>query len=120
MEEQTEQEINSGRTARLVAKVLGPKPVEFTAAMWSFTYFFCILGSYYMLRPVREAMAVASGPETIPYLFVGTFVTMLVATPLFGWVASRYPRKQFLPWVYYFFTINILIFWALFAYAVDR
>ena len=116
----TIKQIYSRRIAALVAKVLGPKPIEFAAAGWSFTYFFCILGSYYMLRPVREAMAVASGPETIPYLFVGTFVTMLIATPLFGWVASRYSRKQFLPWVYYFFIINILIFWALFTYTVDR
>jgi AAA family ATP:ADP antiporter len=104
--------------ALLVTRVLGAKPGEFAAAAWSFTYFFCILGSYYMLRPVREAMAVTSGPETIPYLFAGTFVTMLAITPVFGWIASRYPRKTFLPWVYYFFIINILIFWALFSYAI--
>lgn len=106
--------------ATLVTRVLGAKSGEFAAAAWSFTYFFCILGSYYMLRPVREAMAVASGPETIPYLFAGTFVTMLTITPVFGWIASRYPRKVFLPWVYYFFILNILTFWALFSYAIDR
>jgi AAA family ATP:ADP antiporter len=104
----------------LITRIFGIKPGEFAAAAWSFTYFFCVLGAYYMLRPVREAMAVQSGPETIPYLFAGTFVTMLVATPIFGWVASRYARKQFLPWVYYFFIANILIFWAAFSYTVDR
>lgn len=106
--------------ARYIAKLLGVKPVEFTAAAWSFIYFFCVLASYYMLRPVREAMAVQSGPETIPYLFVGTFVTMLIATPIFGWVASRYARKQFLPWVYYFFILNILMFWGAFTYALNQ
>jgi len=105
---------------QLVTRILGVKPGEFAAAAWSFTYFFCILGAYYMLRPVREAMAVQSGPETIPYLFVGTFVTMLVATPIFGWVASRFPRKTFLPWVYYFFILNILVFWGTFSHAIDR
>ncbi len=104
----------------LITRIFGIKPGEFAAAAWSFTYFFCVLGAYYMLRPVREAMAVQSGPETIPYLFAGTFVTMLVATPIFGWVASRYARKQFLPWIYYFFIANILIFWAAFSYAVGR
>jgi AAA family ATP:ADP antiporter len=104
--------------AALVSRVLGARPGEYAAAAWSFTYFFCILGGYYMLRPVREAMAVESGPETIPYLFMGTFATMLVATPVFGWVASKFPRRIFLPWVYYFFIANILIFWALFSRAV--
>lgn len=106
--------------ARVIASLLGVKPVEFSAAAWSFIYFFCILGSYYMLRPVRDAMAVQSGPETIPYLFMGTFVTMLIVTPIFGWVASRYARKQFLPWVYYFFILNILMFWVAFTYALNQ
>jgi AAA family ATP:ADP antiporter len=39
---------------------------------------------------------------------------------MFGWIASRYPRKQFLPWVYYFFIANILIFYAAFSYAQDQ
>lgn len=106
--------------ARVIASLLGVKPAEFSAAAWSFIYFFCILSSYYMLRPVREEMAVQSGPETIPYLFAGTFVTMLLATPIFGWVASRYTRKQFLPWVYYFFILNILMFWGAFSYALNQ
>jgi len=103
----------------LITRVLGPKSGEFGAAAWSFTYFFCILGAYYMLRPVREAMAVNSGPETIPILFTGTLVSSLVATMVFGWLTSRFTRKQFLPWVYYFFVSNILIFWAAFATAVE-
>lgn len=110
----------SGGLATFVSRVLGARPGEYAAAAWSFTYFFCILGSYYMLRPVREAMAVESGPETIPYLFMGTFVTMLLATPVFGWIASRFPRRVFLPWVYYFFVLNILIFWALFSRAISE
>jgi AAA family ATP:ADP antiporter len=64
-------------------------------------------------------MAVGSGPNTIPYLFIGTFITMLFATSVFGWVASRYPRRVFLPWVYLFFISNILIFWFVFTQAID-
>jgi AAA family ATP:ADP antiporter len=95
-------------------RILGIERHEYVAVVWSFAYFF-----YYILRPVREAMAVGSGPDTIPYLFIGTFVTMLVATPIFGWVASRFPRRTFLPWVYLFFISNILIFWFVFSRAVD-
>ncbi len=101
-------------------KILDLEPHEYIAVAWSFAYFFCVLSSYYILRPVREAMAVGSGPDTIPYLFIGTFVAMLLVTPIFGWVASRFPRRKFLPWVYLFFISNILIFWAVFSLAVDR
>jgi AAA family ATP:ADP antiporter len=99
--------------------VLSLERHEYVAVAWSFAYFFCVLSSYYVLRPVREAMAVGSGADTIPYLFIGTFVAMLLATPVFGWVASRFPRRVFLPWVYLFFITNILIFWFVFSQAVE-
>ncbi|MBT8083216.1 MAG: MFS transporter [Gammaproteobacteria bacterium] len=95
--------------------VFGIKRDEAVAVAWSFAYFFCVLSSYYIIRPVREEMAVGSGPNTIPYLFIGTFVTMIFATSAFGWVASRFPRRVFLPWVYLFFISNMLIFWVVFS-----
>ena len=59
---------------------------EYLAVAWSFVYFFCVLSSYYMLRPVRETMAVESGVENVPWLFASTFVVMLIVAPLYGWV----------------------------------
>ena len=107
------------RIRRLVFEdILGLEEREYVAVAWSFAYFFCVLSSYYILRPVRESMAVGSGPNTIPWLFFGTFVAMIVVTPIFGWVTSRFSRHQFLPWVYVFFISNILIFWVLFSIAV--
>jgi len=106
------------RTA-LFGKLLGIEQHEYMAVAWSFGYFFCVLSSYYILRPVREAMAVGSGPNTIPFLFLATFVIMVLVTPIFGWVASRYPRRTFLPWIYLFFLSNILIFWFVFSSRID-
>ena len=99
----------------LLSEIFGVQRHELIAVAWSFAYFFCVLASYYIIRPVREEMAVGSGPNTIPYLFIGTFVAMIFATSAFGWVASRYPRRKFLPWVYLFFISNMLIFWAVFS-----
>jgi AAA family ATP:ADP antiporter len=109
---------NSSARDGLLKRVLGVERHELYGVAWSFLYFFCILSSYYMLRPMRENMGVASGFETIPILFSSTFVVMLIATPIFGWVASRYPRRTFLPWVYGFFALNILIFYGVFSYAI--
>ena len=105
-------------TSPFLGRVLGIERHERVAVAWSFAYFFCILSSYYMLRPMREAMGVESGAASIPYLFTTTFVVMMLASPVFGWIASRYPRRRFLPWVYYFFAANILAFYLAFRYAI--
>lgn len=106
--------------ANLFDRIFGLERHEYFAVAWSFVYFFCVLSAYYMLRSIRESMAITGGVQNIPWLFSATFAVMLIATPIFGWVASRYLRRQFLPWVYYFFAANILLFWAGFSYAVNN
>ncbi|MFQ6004984.1 MAG: NTP/NDP exchange transporter [Woeseia sp.] len=112
MQERATQNSVIGRVARF----LGLRRGELVAVAWSFVYFFSLLSAYYMLRSIREAMAIVSGVQNIPWLFTGTFFGMMLATVVFGWVTSRYSRKQFLPWIYYFFILNILIFFAAFTY----
>lgn len=85
---------------------------ELKALLWAFAYFFCLLSSYYILRPLRDEMGVRSGVENLQWLFSATFFAMLAAAPLFGAVVSRLPRRRFIPWVYRFFTVNILLFFA--------
>ena len=38
---------------------------------------------------------------------------MTVAIPLFGWISSHFPRRQFLPYVYSFFIIMLVLFYFL-------
>jgi AAA family ATP:ADP antiporter len=106
---------NDEMRPNLFERMFGIERHEYAAVAWSFFYFFCVLSAYYILRPVRETMGVGSGTNTLPYLFMASFAIMLLATPVFGWIASRYPRKVFLPWVYGFFIVNVLVFWAVFA-----
>ena len=87
---------------------------EGRAVFWSFVYFFSLLSSYYILRPIRDEMGVTAGIDQMHWLFTGTFIAMLMVVPLFGWITSRYQRKQFLPYTYYFFIFNILLFYFLF------
>ncbi len=90
------------------------EPDEIRALLWSFSYFFSLMCSYYILRPMRDEMGITGGVEHLQWLFTGTFLAMLAAVPLFGWVTSRYPRKQFLPLVYLFFIACLLLFFGLF------
>jgi len=105
------------------------------ALWWSFLYFFCLLSGYYVLRPVREAMAASPDVEavfpssmiaffaargvplkefTLQVLFTCTFLSMLLLQPLYGALVSRYPRRVFLPVVYGFFIATLLLFYVLF------
>jgi AAA family ATP:ADP antiporter len=107
------------RKTSLISELLGVEKHEYVAVAWSAAFFFCILSSYYIIRPVRETMAVGSGTNTIPILFTSVFLVMMIATTVFGWIASRYPRRIFLPWLYAFFVTNILAFWIVFSRLVS-
>ncbi len=97
----------------MLKQIVDVKSGEARALWWSFAYFFCLLCSYYILRPVRDEMGIQGGVSNLEWVFTGTFVAMLVAVPIFGAVAARFPRQKLLPIVYYFFIINILIFYVL-------
>jgi AAA family ATP:ADP antiporter len=99
---------------RRLERLVKVEPEEIRALLWSFSYFFALLCSYYIVRPMRDEMGIAGGVEHLQWLFTGTFLTMLAAVPLFGWVTSRFPRKKFLPLVYLFFIANLLLFFGLF------
>src|SRR4051794_14048939 len=88
--------------------------------LWSFAYFFCLLASYYILRPLRDEMGVAGGIRNLQWLFTATFVTMLAAVPCYGALVARVPRRRFIPLVYHFFVANLAIFWLLLELGVDR
>jgi len=86
---------------------------EGRALFLSFSYFFSLLCSYYIIRPMRDEMGIVGGVENLQWLFTGTLVAMTAAIPLFGWVSSRFPREKFLPYIYLFFIVMLLLFYGL-------
>lgn len=89
---------------------------EWRAVALSFTYFFCVLAAYYVIRPVREQLAAAVGSTSLVWFFSATFVATLLLTPVFAWMVSRWPRRVVVPLVYLFFIACLLAFVPLFAY----
>ncbi|MGB4067320.1 MAG: MFS transporter [Nitrospira sp.] len=89
------------------------KREEFVPLVWAFVYFFCLLCGYSILRPVRDEMAIEGGLKHLPWMMTATFLTMLAATPLFGWLSARCSRYRLLLIVYGFFIVNLLAFYAL-------
>jgi AAA family ATP:ADP antiporter len=57
---------------------------------------FLILTTYYLIKPVREALilSVPGGPELKSYSAAGQALLLLLAVPAYGWLASRISRMR--------------------------
>ncbi|WP_437972531.1 MFS transporter [Sorangium sp. So ce260] len=104
----------------LLRRVCDVRDGEVSALLWSFAYFFCVLFSYYMLRPVREEMGISGGMDRLPWLFTAVFASMLAAVPAFSALVARLPRRRFIPIVYRFFASNLLVFFGLLTLGAPR
>jgi AAA family ATP:ADP antiporter len=98
---------------RFLQKVVAFERGEGAAVLWSCAYFFFLLSSYYVIRPLRDTMGVAGSDRTLTWLYMGTLVGTLIANPCFSLLVSRYPRRVFLPVVYHFLALCLATFWAL-------
>ncbi len=93
-------------------RISGATSGEMAAALWSFLYFFCLLAGYYILRPIRDEMAVQIGQKHLHELFTAVFITTLIIIPIFGWLNKSFPRRTLLPWLYVFFIVQLLGFYV--------
>ncbi|HEX4622625.1 MAG TPA: MFS transporter [Myxococcaceae bacterium] len=98
---------------RLLSRVVDVRPEEVRATLLAALFFFFVLSSYFILRPIRDAMGVAAGVSKLPLLFLGTLGAMLVAQPLYAALVARTRVRRFIPVTYHFFAANLLIFFAL-------
>ena len=85
---------------------------EHRAVWMSFAYFFFVLASYFILRPIRDEVAAASGVRNLPWMFAGTLVATLLLNPLFAALVVRYAPRRFIPTAYHFFVLNLLGFYV--------
>ncbi len=91
---------------------------EWPAVIWAFAWFFTLMASYMILRPIRESLGAGLGSQEINRLFVAVFLVMLAAVPIFGKLVSVVRRRVLIHLVFHGFTLNILLF-ALVALTQD-
>jgi AAA family ATP:ADP antiporter len=101
----------SSRLLRLTAEV-GPE--ELRAVALAFAAHFLLLGSYYVLRPVRDTVATVFGVGQLQTLFTATFIGSLIGSPIYTWLASRLRLTRLLPGVFWFWLSNVVAFQLLF------
>jgi AAA family ATP:ADP antiporter len=96
--------------SNLVAKV---EPFERRALVLAFVCNFVMMGSYYIFRPVRDAMATVFGAANLQWLFTGTLIFTVVVSPLFAWITDTFRLSRVLPGVFSFIVVCLIgfFFW---------
>ena len=80
---------------------------ERRALMAAAAGYFCLLCGYYMLRPIREALALEVGVQNNRYLFSAALAASAAILPIYWWFVGRTPRGRLL-WLA--FTPFVLVF----------
>lgn len=103
---------NNGPVARILKAAAKVEPNEIRATVLSFAMVFVLMAAYFMLRPVRDAMASDWSREEVGVLWTLTFFLSLLAVIVYGGIISRIPFHRVVPSVYAFFSLTFLAFYA--------
>jgi AAA family ATP:ADP antiporter len=104
-------EVQGGAFMRALQRIVAIKPHELRSILWSWLYFFSLLASTFVLRPLRDSMGLNGGADKYPLLFTGTLVAMVVVSPPFALLVTKLPRRRFIPIVYRVSIACLLAFW---------
>ena len=98
---------------RLLGRIVHVEREELPALGWTWLYFYAVLASYYVIRPIRDEAGVAGGVDNLPWLWTGTLVAVSISNPAFAALVARFPRVKFVSWSYRFFALNLIAFFFL-------
>lgn len=94
----------------MLSHVFQIQPHERRLFSWSAAWFSTVLAAYYIVRPIREAMGSIEGSKRLPELFTATFVTMLLAVPIYSQLVNRFSRRRLVPVIYRFLQLHLVAF----------
>ena len=106
------------RRMRSLRRAFDLRPGEAPAVLAAGAMFFCVLASYFVLRPMRDALVLRRSIDDLPVLFTATFAIMTALAPVWGAVVARWPRRRFVPIVYRFFIVQLVGYFLLLHYRV--
>ena len=96
---------------RLAGQLLKIKPGEFPVVIGSFSFVFILMTAYYLLRPVRDAMASDWSDAELSWLWTLTFFISAAGVLLYGVAVSRIGLRRLVPGVYLFFAASFILFY---------
>jgi ATP:ADP antiporter, AAA family len=100
-------------THRVLERMVDVREGEVRAMLMSAAFFFFVLSGYFILRPIRDELAVASGVRGLPNLFLMTLGATLLLNPLFSALVVRLPVRTLMATTYHLVAASMLMFYVL-------
>ena len=104
---------------RLVQAGTKVEPREMRATVLSFLFVFTLMTAYFIIRPVRDAMASDWSRTETSLLWTLTFFFSVIAVSIYGYVISRVRFERVVPGVYIFFALSFAAFYAASSLVAD-
>ncbi len=93
---------------------------EVRAVVSSFLFVFALMAAYYILRPVRDAMASDWSDTEVSFLWNLNFFISIAIVAAYGFAVSRIRFKVLVPSVYAFFAASFVAFYFGVSLIPDR
>ncbi len=106
--------------ARLMKAASKIEGHEIRAVLLSFSFVFILMAAYYILRPVRDAMASDWTDTEVSFLWNINFFVSVSIVALYGIAVSRIRFKVLVPSVYAFFAASFIAFFFGVTAIADR
>jgi ATP:ADP antiporter, AAA family len=94
---------------RIISTLTFVERHELPSVVTAFFLFFCVLGGYFAVRPVRETVGTILGRDRVANLWLATWIASLAIVPLYGAVVAKIRRSIFLPLIYGFVAVALAI-----------
>ena len=89
--------MNSGLILQLLNKATKIEANEIKAVLVSFSFIFTLLASYYIIRPVRDAMSSDWTDVELSAIWTVTFLMSFLVVSIYGFVCSKVKFKYLVP-----------------------
>ncbi|MDA7821446.1 MFS transporter [Gammaproteobacteria bacterium] len=96
------------------------KEQEIKAVILSFLFVVVLMSAYYILRPVRDAMASDWTDAEVSWLWTLNFFISTAIVALYGSMVSKFRFRLLVPTMYGIFAISFIIFYVLGSAFEDR
>ncbi|MDA9984112.1 MFS transporter [Porticoccaceae bacterium] len=93
---------------------------EAKAVFSSFLFVVVLMSAYYILRPVRDAMASDWSDAEVSWLWTLNFFISTAVVAVYGIAVSRFHFRLLVPGMYAIFALTFVVFYLLASNSVDR
>lgn len=102
---------NPGSLSRFFKFISKIEAHEFKATALSFILVLILMAAYYILRPVRDAMASDWSDAEVSILWTINFFFSFAVVAIYGTAVSKVSLKNLVPGVYGFFALTFAVFY---------